>query len=217
MNSPSRYAASIIGDLHRHGNEIAWWANLQIVPIEAAKELWNVTLLGADVSIARKDPRQPSRDQGGRELIQIQCETKYQDGAGVVSSRNDRESCQSDLRIARRCRLNSHHLSEPSCLLPGESLRDFEAIRQMMVEDIQPATNIEWLWTLDLVELSWEILRYRRLKERILDAHRASRDRSDPAATGRGGDAGGRRANGADTSEADGGRMALRSRGCYRH
>jgi hypothetical protein len=62
--------------------------------------------------------------------------------------------------------------TEPSCLLPGESLRDFQAIRQMMIEDIQPATNIEWLWALDLVELSWEILRYRRLKERILGAHR---------------------------------------------
>jgi hypothetical protein len=59
-------------------------------------------------------------------------------------------------------------------LLPGESLHDFEAIRQMMVEDIQPETNIEWLWTLDLVELSWEILRYRRLKKRILDAHRVA-------------------------------------------
>jgi hypothetical protein len=62
--------------------------------------------------------------------------------------------------------------SEPSFLLPGENLRDFEAIRQMMIDDIQPRTNIEWLWTLDLVELSWEILRYRGLKKRILDAHR---------------------------------------------
>jgi len=59
-------------------------------------------------------------------------------------------------------------------LLPGESLHDFEAIRQMMVDDIRPETNIEWLWTLDLVELSWEILRYRRLKKRILDAHRVA-------------------------------------------
>ena len=58
-------------------------------------------------------------------------------------------------------------------MLPGEDLREFEAIRQMMVDDIQPETNIEWLWTLDLVELSWEVLRYRRLKKRILDAHRA--------------------------------------------
>jgi hypothetical protein len=64
--------------------------------------------------------------------------------------------------------------SKPSLLLPGENLRDFEIIRQMMVDDIQPETNTEWLWTLDLVELSWEILRYRNLKNRILDAHRAA-------------------------------------------
>ncbi len=64
--------------------------------------------------------------------------------------------------------------SEPSFLLPGEDLRDYEAIRQMMVDDIQPQTNIEWLWTLDLIELSWEILRYRRLKNRILDTHRVA-------------------------------------------
>ena len=44
----------------------------------------------------------------------------------------------------------------------------------MMVDDIQPGTNIEWLWTPDLVELSWEVLRYRRLKNRILDAHRVA-------------------------------------------
>jgi hypothetical protein len=64
--------------------------------------------------------------------------------------------------------------SEPSFLLPAESLHEFEAIRQMMVDDIRPETNIEWLWTLDLVEFSWEILRYRRLKKRILDAHRVT-------------------------------------------
>jgi hypothetical protein len=64
--------------------------------------------------------------------------------------------------------------SEPSLLLPGENLRDFATIRQMMVDDIQPVTNIEWLWTLDLVELSWEILRYRNLKNTILDTHRAA-------------------------------------------
>jgi hypothetical protein len=29
--------------LHRHGNELAWWANLQVAPIEVAKDLWDVT------------------------------------------------------------------------------------------------------------------------------------------------------------------------------
>jgi hypothetical protein len=27
-------------ELHRHGNEIAWWANAQVAPIEAARSLW---------------------------------------------------------------------------------------------------------------------------------------------------------------------------------
>src|SRR5437016_3439139 len=35
-------------DLHRRGNETAWWANLQIVPTEAAKDLWQTTLLDSD-------------------------------------------------------------------------------------------------------------------------------------------------------------------------
>ena len=64
--------------------------------------------------------------------------------------------------------------SEPCSLLPGESRSDFEAIRQMMIDDIQPETNMEWLWTLDLIELSWEILRYRSLKQRVLAEYRHS-------------------------------------------
>jgi hypothetical protein len=46
-------------DLHHHGNEVAWWANVQIAPIEAAKELWQATLLDSDGSITRKGLRQP--------------------------------------------------------------------------------------------------------------------------------------------------------------
>jgi hypothetical protein len=43
-----------------------------------------------------------------------------------------------------------------------------------MVDEIQPESNLEWLWLLDLVELSWEILRYRRLKQRVLEACRSN-------------------------------------------
>jgi hypothetical protein len=63
--------------------------------------------------------------------------------------------------------------SEPF-LLPDESLRDFEILREMMIDEIRPESFIEWLWTLDLVELSWEILRYRHLKYKILAAHRCA-------------------------------------------
>jgi ERF superfamily len=31
-------------EVHRHGNEAAWWANLKIAPLETAKELWSATL-----------------------------------------------------------------------------------------------------------------------------------------------------------------------------
>jgi hypothetical protein len=65
-------------------------------------------------------------------------------------------------------------LQEPSCLLPGESRRQFELIRQMIIEEVGPQTSIEWLWTLDLIELSWEILRYRRLKEKTLQVYRGN-------------------------------------------
>ena len=75
-------------------------------------------------------------------------------------------------------------LEEPSCLLPGESRHEFEIIRQMIIEDVGPKTNLEWLWTMDLVELSWEILRYRRLRERILQAYRAKAIAVDSAKIG---------------------------------
>ena len=47
-------------DLHRYGNEIAWWANLQIAPIEIARDLWQTTVLNRDVSMSRKLSRQPA-------------------------------------------------------------------------------------------------------------------------------------------------------------
>jgi hypothetical protein len=30
-------------ELHRHGNEAAWWANLRIAPVEVARELWQAS------------------------------------------------------------------------------------------------------------------------------------------------------------------------------
>jgi hypothetical protein len=46
-------------ELHRHGNEMAWWANLQIAPIETARELWAATLL-PPASDRKTATRQPS-------------------------------------------------------------------------------------------------------------------------------------------------------------
>jgi hypothetical protein len=38
--------------LHHHGNEAAWWANLKIAPLEIAKELWSATLRRESASAA---------------------------------------------------------------------------------------------------------------------------------------------------------------------
>jgi hypothetical protein len=39
-------------NLHRHGNEVAWWANVQVAPIAVAQDLWQMTLLRPDPLIA---------------------------------------------------------------------------------------------------------------------------------------------------------------------
>src|SRR5450631_1831973 len=31
-------------ELHRNGNEMAWWANVQVAPIEPARDLWDATI-----------------------------------------------------------------------------------------------------------------------------------------------------------------------------
>jgi hypothetical protein len=68
--------------------------------------------------------------------------------------------------------LELNDFSELTFLLPGENRQEFEIIRNMMIDEVRPQTNIEWLWTLDLIELSREILRYRLLKQRVLHEHR---------------------------------------------
>jgi ERF superfamily len=35
-------------ELHRHGNEISWWANVHLAPLETAKSLWEASQSGRD-------------------------------------------------------------------------------------------------------------------------------------------------------------------------
>ncbi|HMI97248.1 MAG TPA: ERF family protein [Micropepsaceae bacterium] len=43
-------------ELHRHGNEIAWWANINLAPLEIARSLWEATLSGRDNKICQVAP-----------------------------------------------------------------------------------------------------------------------------------------------------------------
>jgi hypothetical protein len=61
---------------------------------------------------------------------------------------------------------------QPAFLMPGESLNDYEAIRDLIIREIAPQSGIEWLWAADLIELSWDIVRYRTLRQRMLKIRR---------------------------------------------
>jgi hypothetical protein len=39
-------------DLHRYGNEKAWWANMQIAPLPIAKQLWDASQIGGQEGAA---------------------------------------------------------------------------------------------------------------------------------------------------------------------
>jgi hypothetical protein len=58
-------------------------------------------------------------------------------------------------------------------LLPGETEANYLELISMMILDILPDTNIEWLCTIDLATLWWEIQRYRRWKIAIIMTNRA--------------------------------------------
>jgi hypothetical protein len=47
----------------------------------------------------------------------------------------------------------SRSLLKPPRSLPGESQTDYATVRQMMIDEVAPQTSIEWLWTIDLIEL----------------------------------------------------------------
>jgi hypothetical protein len=47
---------------------------------------------------------------------------------------------------------------------------EYDATRVVIIH--APQSGIEWLWTFDLIELSWDIQRYRTLRHNVLEAYR---------------------------------------------
>ncbi len=57
-------------------------------------------------------------------------------------------------------------------IMAGEDQKQFEALRWMIIGEVSPKSPLQRLLCLDLVEQSWDVLRYRRLKQRILATRR---------------------------------------------
>jgi|HubBroStandDraft_5_1064220.scaffolds.fasta_scaffold243850_2 hypothetical protein len=63
-------------------------------------------------------------------------------------------------------------LAPPPLLLPGESLHRYELMRRAILIELAPRSVIEWLLAIDVVELCWEIQRYRLVRQKLLENHR---------------------------------------------
>jgi DNA replication protein DnaC len=72
--------------------------------------------------------------------------------------------------------LNPTEISElsellgPAPLLPGESEADYEALKMRIMAAVKPADAIEYLYVRDVIDLQWDLLRFRRLKSHLLSS-----------------------------------------------
>lgn len=57
-------------------------------------------------------------------------------------------------------------LAPPPLLLPGESLEKYQLMLSVGSAEFAPCSAIQWLLAIDVVELSWEIQRYRLLRQK---------------------------------------------------
>jgi hypothetical protein len=55
-------------------------------------------------------------------------------------------------------------------LIPGEDLAEYDTLLTRVCAAVKPADIFEEMWVGDIVGLEWDILRYRRLKARLMDA-----------------------------------------------
>ena len=62
----------------------------------------------------------------------------------------------------------------PPPLLEGEDPAAYESLLKGVLESVEPEGFIEDMWVRDVVDITWDILRVRRIKARIVNAARAT-------------------------------------------
>ena len=53
-------------------------------------------------------------------------------------------------------------------LIPGEAARDYEQLLTAVINVIKPVDFLETMWTRDIVDLQWDIIRFRRIKADVI-------------------------------------------------
>ena len=71
-------------------------------------------------------------------------------------------------------------------LIPGESAADYKRLLAAITDEIEPDDMMETIWTRDIVDLQWDIIRFRRIKADFI-THRYERVRLLPTENSNGG------------------------------
>lgn len=58
-----------------------------------------------------------------------------------------------------------------SPLLPGEVAADYDRLRAHVSAAVRPTDALEEIWLRDIVDLTWDVVRWRRLKDSLIVAH----------------------------------------------
>lgn len=53
-------------------------------------------------------------------------------------------------------------------LIPGECAEDYEKLLSAVTNTIKPVDLLETIWTRDIVDLQWDIIRFRRIKADLI-------------------------------------------------
>ena len=57
-------------------------------------------------------------------------------------------------------------------LIPGELAEDYERLLADLTNAMKPIDVMESIWTRDIVDLQWDIMRFRRIKADLIDLKR---------------------------------------------
>jgi hypothetical protein len=72
--------------------------------------------------------------------------------------------------MATKIASSESDLFGPPQLIDGEDCGIYEALHERVCLSLEPADIFEEIWVRDFVDLTWEILRWRRLKSSLLAA-----------------------------------------------
>ena len=56
-------------------------------------------------------------------------------------------------------------------LIPGEAASDYEQLLTAVINVMKPVDFLETMWTREIVDLQWDIIRFRRIKADVITYH----------------------------------------------